>query len=344
MKNKKSSVSATFRLALHIFICYVIATAITFSIVSILIVCNVNVGAWGLPVLALLILVSCTIIAFIMTYIRMNDTTKAMNEIKLFLVKMSSGDFSCELKIKVKDHMLKEMVDNLNILVGELNSVAVLKNDFVRNFSHEFKTPIVSIKGFSELLCKDKTLTVEEKEKYYTIIQEESERLANLANMTLMLSKLDNQNIPIDKENFYIDEQIKECALQLAAEVEKKNIEVDIDIEHITCYATKELSKEIWLNLFSNAVKYTNENGHIKIFSYETSQGIAICFQDDGIGISDETKKHIFDEYYQADSKTHKGIGLGLSIVKRIVEIHGWMISVTSTIGQGSVFTITIRK
>lgn len=341
MKNRQ--LGATFRLAFLIFVCYILASAITFSVVAILIACNVDIGAWGLLVLILLVLFSCTIIAFTMTFIRIKGTAKAMNDIKAFCGDIANGNFGARLNIKSKEPIFTEVAENLNTVAAELNSVAILKNDFVRNFSHEFKTPIVSIKGFSELLCKDKTISEEEKEKYYRIIRDESERLANLANTTLLLSKLDSQSVAVEKENFYIDEQIEECAMLLADEVEKKNLNAKIDLDHFVCHGSRELLKEVWLNLLSNAIKFTDENGHIKIFSYQTPTGYAICFQDDGIGISDEDKKHIFDEYFQADGRKNKGIGLGLSVVKRILSLHGLEIFVTPAVGQGSAFTILIN-
>lgn len=340
MKNKR--ISETFHLTFIIFVCYILSSAITFSAVAILMACKVDIGAWGLLILILLVLCSCTVIAFTMTYIRIKGTAKAMNDIKSFCSDMAGGNFSGRLKVTSRGPMIAEVVDNLNTVAAELNSVAILKNDFVRNFSHEFKTPIVSIKGFSELLCKDENLSEEEKKQYYRIIRDESERLANLANTTLLLSKLDSQSIAVEKENFYVDEQIEECAMLLAGDVERKNITAEIDLEHFTCLGGKELLKEVWLNLLSNAVKFTDDGGHIKIFSYKTPMGYAVCFQDDGIGISAEDKKHIFDEYYQADGRKNKGIGLGLAVVKRIIDLHGWKIEATSAVGQGSVFTVLI--
>ncbi len=344
MKNKKKFHSSL-GLSFIIFTCYIFASVITAFIAFILTKLNVNIGAFGPLALVICVLLSCTLLATVITKVRVKSTEKNIREIKDSLSRMAAGDFSTPINIKNKNTEYQEIIDAVNTVMQELQSVTILKGDFVKNFSHEFKTPIASIKGFSELLCKNRDLSEEEKYKYYCIIRDESARLSGLANTTLLLSKLDAQSIVINKEEIYIDEQIAECAMQLYGEVEKKNLDVQIDLEHFAVSASKELLKELWLNLFSNAVKYTNDNGRIKIFSYETTDEYAVCFQDTGIGISDDAIKHIFDEYYQEDNtRFHKGIGLGLAICKRICDLHNYQIKVVSTKGQGSAFTVLMPK
>lgn len=343
MKNKK--ISSSLGLSFVIFSCYIFASLITALIAFILTKLNVDIGAFGPFALVACVLLSCTILAMIITKFRVKSTEKVIKEIKNSLSKMASGDFTSPIKVKAKNSEYQEIIDALNTVMSELQSITLLKGDFVKNFSHEFKTPIASIKGFSELLCQNHNLSDEEKNKYYSIIRDESTRLSNLANMTLLLSKLDAQTIVLNKEEFYIDEQITECAMQLCNDVESKDLDVQIELDHFSVFASKELLKELWLNLFSNAIKYTNNGGKIKIFSYEIYNGNAICFQDNGIGISEESLKHIFDEYYQEDNtRFYKGIGLGLAICKRICDLHNYQINVVSTKGKGSVFTVLITR
>ncbi len=333
-------------LSIALFFAYVLASLITLAIAFVIVfVTEIDFGRAGFFIFLAILLLSCTILAFILTAIRMRASSKAMAQIMDCLNKMAGGDFSSEININTRFDYLNEIADNLNVVVRELNSTVILKQDFIKNFSHEFKTPIASVHGFSGILKNDKTLSEEQREKYVNIIYDESERLYNLADKTLLLSNLEAQNITLDKEEFFIDEQIEECAIQLYEEAEKKNLDVNIDVSHFSCNASKTLLKELWLNLFSNAIKYTDENGHIKIYSYETETTFAVCFQDDGIGIGDEAKKHIFDEYYQEDSShVGKGIGLGLSICKRITDMHGWDLTAVSQKGQGSIFTVFIKK
>lgn len=278
-------------------------------------------------------------------FISIKRERKLISDIDEVLDKISSGDFTAQIPLTHNDMNEDDLITKLNAAISELNSVAILKSDFIRNFSHEFRTPIASIKGFSEILSKNKSLSEDEREKYYKIINEESTRLSNLANMTLMLGKFDAQSIVVDQESFYIDEQIEECALQLYAEVERKKLNVQIDLPHIKVYASKELLKELWLNLFSNAVKYTEQGGRISIVHSPTPNEDVISFIDNGIGISEEAQKHIFDAYYQENTtRGSRGIGLGLSICKRITDLHGWKLTVESVKGKGSTFSVHINK
>ena len=331
------------RMTLLIFASCVLSSFIIICFYGVLIIFDVKVGRIAPFLLVFITLCASSILAGILTSYRMKNLTRTFDQIKKCFSNVAQGDFSSRINIKVKDEFINELIENLNTVITELNSVAILKNDFVRNFSHEFKTPIVSIKGFSEILCKDKSLSEEEKERYYNIIREESERLSKLANMTLLLGKLDSQSLVVNKETFFVDEQIEECALSLHPLISQKQIEVEIDLAHTTCFGSKELLKELWLNILSNAIKYTNENGAIKIYSYQDENDLTICIKDNGIGISKEALPHIFDEYYQeSNTSANKGIGLGLSICKRIADMHGFKLNVTSQIGVGSIFSVNI--
>ncbi len=345
MKNNKFTYSI--RRALAIFVCNLIAAALTFGIVFLIVYFSSVEEPTRVTFLVVLAiaLIASTIVAVIFAFLQSRSSSKALKEIQDCLNKMADGDFSTELKITSGEEYLCEIADNINAVEKELNSAALLKRDFIRNFSHEFKTPIASIQGFAEILCTNEDLSDEDKNKYHKIIYEESKRLTELADSTILINSLDSQKVVVEKEEFYVDQQIEECALQLYQKVEEKNIEVNIEVEHFEVYASKSLLKELWLNLFSNAVKYTDKDGHIRIHSYENADEFVVCFQDDGCGISKEGKKHIFDEYYREESaRKEKGMGLGLSICKRIVDIHGWKIDVMSEVGTGSVFSVHIPK
>lgn len=324
---------------------YLIACALIAGILSILVLSNVGIESWEIIIIVTGALLISVIVSTLLTYLSMKKENKLVAEIDETLDKISNGDFNVRLNLTEHDPYLDKTISKFNSVIEELNSVTILKNDFIRNFSHEFKTPISSIKGFSELLYRNKNISEEEKEKYCRIINEESSRLANLANMTLLLGKFDAQNIVVDKETFFVDEQIEECSLLLFHEVEKKSLNVQIDLQHFSVYGSKELLKELWLNLFSNAVKYTEQNGSISVYSDETPTEYRISFEDNGIGIDDAAIKNIFNAYYQENtSRTSGGIGLGLTICKRITELHGWIISVKSEKGKGSVFSVIIPR
>ncbi len=331
---------------LSIFICNLVAGMLTFLAVFLVMYFTPSEPTRATFIIVMAVaLATMAVVACVFSFLQTRSSSKAMKQIQDCLNKMADGDFSTELKVSSTEEYLNEIADSINVVEKELNSTTLLKNDFIRNFSHEFKTPIASIQGFAEILCTNDDLSKEDTDKYHKIILEESKRLTQLESSTLLINSLDSQQIAVEKEEFHVDQQIEECALQLYQQVEEKNIEVKIEVEHFPCYGSKSLLKELWLNLFSNAVKYTDKNGHIWVHSYENADEFVVCFQDDGCGISAEGKKHIFDEYYREEkARKEKGMGLGLSICKRIVDIHGWKIDVVSEENQGTVFSVHIPK
>ena len=344
MKDKKIF-SKYFNLTFTIFQAYLISIVVTLFIIYLCFLLKIRFDRIGTIMFLVLALAICFIISVIITDLMTKKYKKVMNDTSKCFKQLAQGDFTGKIEIDTNNVFINDLIENINKIIEELNSITLLKKDFIKNFSHEFKTPIVSIKGFSEILCNDTTLTEEEKMKYYQIIRDESTRLANLANMTLLLSKLNSDSIEIKKEPLYIDESIEESALLLYNQMEEKHINVDINLDHIQINASKELIKEVWINIINNAIKYTNEYGEISITSNILDNGYIFSFKDNGIGMSDEIKNHIFDEYYQGDNiNKNYGIGLGLSICKKIVELHNWEIQVSSKINEGTTFNIFIPK
>ena len=229
-------------------------------------------------------------------------------------------------------------------MTEELQSVRTLREDFVNSYSHEFKTPITAIKGFAELLSEP-DLTEEERQQYLRIIQEESARLAELTNRTLLLTKLESQRFVPDQTTFSLDEQIKRCTILLSSAWEKKRIAFSADLEPVSYVGNEELMRHVWINLLNNAIKFTPEGGEVSITLQCSPEQIQVQISDTGIGMSPEMISHIFDQYYQGEpNHTEKGLGLGLSIVHRIVELCGGQIQVDSIPDQGSVFTVLLPR
>ena len=229
-------------------------------------------------------------------------------------------------------------------MIDALNSTAVLQKNFASNFSHEFKSPIVSIKGYAELLMQNKTLSEEEKHKYLKIIIDESERLSKLASATLLISRLDAKKYVENLTDIRIDEQIEECVLLLDKEFEKLNIDVSLGLQPFTLKGNADLLKEVWINLLTNAIKYNREGGKISVKSRITESNYVISFSDTGIGMDEKEQMHAFDNYYQGNgAESSKGSGLGLSIARRIVELSGGEILLTSKKDVGSTFTVLFR-
>jgi signal transduction histidine kinase len=217
-----------------------------------------------------------------------------------------------------------------------------MRNDFIQNFSHEFKTPIVSIRGFTKRLLT-KNLTEEQKTEYLNIILEESTRLATLATNTLYMSKLESIGYANDNNEFLLDEQIRQSVLLMQKQWMKKNLDVCVTVPKITYNGNEEMLKQVWLNLLSNAIKFSHDNGKINISAIKNATSISVSVADNGIGMSEETILRIFDKYYQADtSHSTEGNGLGLAIVKKILTLNGGDISLTSSIGNGSTFIVNL--
>ncbi len=222
-------------------------------------------------------------------------------------------------------------------------NVEMLRTDFINNVSHEFKTPIVSIRGFAKAL-KWEDLTEEERNEYLDIIISETERLSSLSANMLYLSKIEQQTILTDKKRLNLSEQIRLVIALLDQKFAAKNIEVNFDAREYDVAGNEEMLRQVWINLLDNAIKFSPCGGRIDVCVQETEHGTIVRIRDQGKGIPPDIQAHIFDKFYQGDrSHSTDGNGLGLSIVKKIIDLHGGDISVQSC-GSGSTFTVTLNK
>ena len=279
-------------------------------------------------------------LAFLITHLSMN----VLKEINENVNKIAEGDFTARLTPITKNPHINSAVYNFNEMVKQLNSVAVLKNDFISSFTHEFKTPVACIKGYAELLENAENLTLEQKE-YLKIIIEESKSLSILAENTMKLARLDSQTIVTDKKYFSLDRQLQECVLTFDSALKEKGLEIELQTKPCRIKSDPYLIKEIWINLISNAVKYSNEGGKIYIDLRKTNEFFEVSVRDEGVGISKENHKKIFEKFYQENKTSQRnGLGLGLSIVKRILEILGGEILIESEEGKGSTFTVKLKN
>ena len=257
--------------------------------------------------------------------------------------RIANGDFKTQLDLKAAGPFLSVYV-NFNKMAAELNNLQTIQNDFINNYSHEFKTPITSINGFAALLLET-DISEEEKNLYLQIILEESARLAKMADSTILLSKLNAQQIVPDKKPYWLDEQIRSCVILLSTEWTKKKIDFTGELEPIVFFGNKELMHHLWINLISNAIKFTPEGGSITVKASGTRNKIIVEITDTGIGMTEEEISHIYEQYYQGNAmNSNQGLGLGLSIVKRIIELYDGMIDVNSAVNKGTTFRITLPK
>ncbi|RII35404.1 sensor histidine kinase [Clostridium chromiireducens] len=259
------------------------------------------------------------------------------------LMEVGKGNFNIQLdENKYHIEELKEMSQNFNIMVRELNNIETFRNDFIANVSHEFKTPLASIEGYTMLLQSD-NLTDKEKNEYTKKILNNTKRLSNLVGIILQISRLENQGIIAEKNKFKLDEQLRQTLLLFESKWTSKNIDLDLDLDEITFYGNEELLMQVWANLFSNAIKFTPDNGTIACTLKRYDSFIITTISDNGIGISEDVQKHIFEKFYQGDkSHSSEGNGLGLALVKRIIDLCNGTIEVQSELGTGSTFTVKL--
>ena len=260
--------------------------------------------------------------------------------------KVSQGDFSVQLKEKTKRNgelktdELSALIHNFNIMVNELDKNKMLGSDFVSNISHEFKTPLANIKGHAEILknCKSQ----EQIEEFCDNIIEAADSLTTLTSNILKLSKLENHAI-LEPSEFRIDEQIRMAIIAQEAKWSEKNLNINLDLDEVTIFYDETLFAHVWQNLISNAIKFSRDGGDINIVLRKYEKEVVFVIKDNGIGMSEETQKRIFEKFYQGDmSRAKEGNGLGLALVKRILDNSHCWISVVSEEGKGSTFTVKI--
>lgn len=287
-----------------------------------------------------------TILGTILTVVASRIPLKPVNKIINALNRLASGDYKTRLtfgSLLGKHSTVVELTDSFNRMAEELEHTEMLRSDFVNNFSHEFKTPIVSIAGFAKLL-KRGNLTEEQKAEYIDIIEEESLRLSRMATNVLNLTKIENQKILTDVTHFNLSEQLRNCVLLLENKWIKKNIDLHIDFEEYYIDANEELLKLVWINLIDNAVKFVNENGIIQIELTETEDAFLVSVMNTGSEITLASRDRIFNKFYQADeSHATEGNGIGLAVVKQVIKLHGGSINVFSGSGK-TIFTAVLPK
>ena len=258
------------------------------------------------------------------------------------LSRLAQGDYTARL-VAHRTAVGRKLSESFNTLAGELENTEILRTDFVNNFSHEFKTPIVSMLGFAKLL-KRADLPPEKRAEYLDIILTEGKRLTDMADHVLSLAKLEKQAILTGVEEYNLSEQIRTCVLLLQKKWERKKLEIDFDeYEHLVS-GNEELLKQVWINLLDNAVKFAPEGSRVTVRISTWGNGVAVSVASQGEEIDGETRKRIFEKFYQGDtSHATEGTGLGLAIVKKIVELHRGTIAVDYQDGC-NVFSVTLPQ
>lgn len=259
--------------------------------------------------------------------------------------RVAQGDFSVQIDSSKFKNEMKNLANDLNKMITELNSIEVMRSDFVSNVSHEFRAPLSSIQGYVTLLSNP-TLDTEQRNEYFTKLSESVRQLSGLVDNVLKLSRLESQNIVSETKLFSLDEQLRQAVLMFEQQWSQKKIWLDLNLPECEYNGNEELLNQIWVNLIGNAIKFTDENGEIGI-SIDNSQKdfVIVTIADNGVGMSDDVKAHIFEKFYQADtSRKAEGNGLGLALVKTVADLTNAVVSVESELGKGSKFTVKLPK
>lgn len=298
----------------------------------------------GLPI-TMLIFTPVTIsvlLSMILTGVWSGRMLRPLKMLTKATKRVAEGDFSVRIPEKNGKDEMSQLVRSFNLMVEGLESNEMFRKDFINNFSHEFKTPIVSIRGFARQLYNE-DLTEDERREYIDIIVDESDRLAGMSSNVLLLTKLENQTIVTDKSSFFLDEQIRNELLLMEAAWSKKNLCLSPELEEIEYSGSAELLSHIWRNLLSNAIKFSPDGAELKIDLFRRENEIVVQIADEGPGMDEMTVARIFDKFYQGDT-SHKteGNGLGLSIAARAAMLCGGTISVNSAPNQGTTFTVVL--
>ncbi|MBQ7875082.1 MAG: HAMP domain-containing histidine kinase [Oscillospiraceae bacterium] len=259
---------------------------------------------------------------------------------------LAAGDFKTRLGfdgVMDKAPVFSEITESFNKMAQQLENTEMLRSDFINNFSHEFKTPIVSIAGFAKVLKKG-NLSSEQQKEYLEIIESESMRLSAMATNVLNLTKVENQTILEETSVYNLSEQIRSCMLLLENKWSGKDIDFQLDFgEHNIC-ANEELLKQVWINLLDNAIKFTPEKNTIQVRICEQGENLLVSVMNTGSEITLAQQEKVFNKFYQADeSHSTAGNGIGLAVAKKIVELHKGQISVHSE-KMITVFTAKLPK
>ena len=341
--NKKKLSSVTGAILFFISISIVVSVAV----IVLELVSKYTENKTVIAVVMLIAIIILSLIATVIDYIRRKITVdKPVNEILSATDRIASGDFSVRLKI-TRDYAhyneYDRVKENLNKMAAELEKTEVLHTDFISNVSHEIKTPLAIISNYATALQGD-SIDNETRKKYAQTLVSASERLTALVQNILKLNKLENQQLTPELKSFSLDESLAQIIISYEELIESKGIELDCDLQEVMVVSCPEYLEIVWHNLLSNAIKFTESGGRVGVYLKKENGKAVVRVTDTGCGISKDIGERIFDKFYQGDtSHQREGNGLGLALVKKVIDVLGGQITVESQVGKGSTFTVAIK-
>lgn len=290
------------------------------------------------------LLCACLMVGVLVTSHLVKLFFNPIKKLRKAMEQVADGDYSVRLHEKSRSKEIMEIYTGFNLMTHELSATEILQTDFVSNVSHEFKTPINAIEGYSTLLQGCENLDDNQRE-YVDKILFNTRRLSTLVGSILLLSRLENQQIPTNRTKYRLDEQIRQAVVALEPEWERKQIEFDVELDVVNYLGNEQMMHHVWSNLISNAIKFSPESGVVRVRLSHNQNGIVFAVEDQGPGLSEESQKHVFDKFYQADnSHKQEGNGLGLALVKRILVMEKGEIAVENCDGGGCRFTVVLQN
>lgn len=277
-------------------------------------------------------------VAFILTWLAVTLVTRRIRRISEAAIEVTNGNYDVSIKEGGNDEVAL-LVENFNHMTEALRRNDHLAKDLVASISHELKTPIASIQGFSRLLQTEEN--PDKRQQYLTIMEQESTRLSRLTSNLVRLSRLDHQTI-IERKRYRLDEQLRTSLLLMERQWTEKSLRLELDLPEVSVEWEEELMQHVWLNLLENAIRYSPESGVLEVTLSE-GENIRITIRDEGPGIAEQDLPYVFDRFYQGEqSRANEGHGLGLSIVKRIIDLHDGELTIRNQSEQGAIVTVTL--
>ncbi len=349
-QGQKTGIGLNFAISLAVFciqfITIFMSAVFTYLLIQLGVISSGGDSELSMGHIILFMVVISNAIGSMVAFVAIRIPLKFVSHIIHQINRLASGDFQARLYFNsaVSRHpSFAELSESFNKMAEELGNTEVLRSDFINNFSHEFKTPIVSIAGFAKLL-KRGNLTEEQKKEYLDVIEEESLRLSYMATNVLSLTQVENQTILTDVSRFNLSEQLRSCILLLVDKWEKKELDFEVEFGEYMISANEELLKQVWINLIDNAIKFSQSGGVIEIDIEDQADQVSVSVSNSGEEISLESQKRIFNKFYQADgSHSIEGNGIGLAVVKRVVDLHSGRVAVYSE-HNITAFTVMLPK
>lgn len=297
---------------------------------------------FGFPLRDVMLLVLGIGAGLVLILTASRSTVNPVVELNRATKEIASGNFDITVDIRDRIEEFGELERNFNRMAAELKSNEYLRKDFISNVSHQLRTPLSIVRGYAELLAEG-GLSEEEQREYARYIADEAERLTALTGDMLRLSRMDNHALEPKREAFRLDEQLRQVVLRHEKRCREKDIALELSLENVDYEGDEELLVQVWDNLLDNAVKFTPPGGEITLTLRERSEGVVVSVRDSGKGMSEETLKRVFEQFYRGDaSRRSEGNGLGLPLARRVAELHGGSIRAENGKNGGGLFTVTL--